>query len=285
MSPSYQTSFITNDKTASIDVDNGNLVFRSSYDAGLVAALKGLVPYTERKWDNARKAWIVAPKHAKLLERLCAQYFGLDVTTPAIYAVETEEIRILDIRYVGATKDRPGFDERAAMGYSSGDWSVVLPESVLLLWFTGLVNRVDATTLYGVLGISRTIDQGEIKTAFRRLARQWHPDVCKEDHAKEMFLRIKDAYDVLSNENKRARYDAGLALEATLKSSIDVDFISVNSYRPPLRCGLVQAEGTESVGRFLVKKIYAWEDITNYQGETLVTSWPFGDKQFVEAWV
>lgn len=269
------------EKYADIQIENGSLIFNSSYDAGLIAALKGAIPYTERTWDHQRKAWIVAPQHGQLLENLCAQHLGIQVKAPITQAT-VQDIRILDIRYVGATKDRPGADERTAFGYADGSWSVIFPESVLLVWFTGLVNRVEATTLYGVLGVKRAAAQDEIKSAFRKLARQWHPDYCKEPDAAEMFMKIKDAYDLLSSDRMRARYDAGLALEATLKQEAKM---TNDGYRSPLRCGYVQANGLEQVGRFVVKQILNWEDVTNAYGQTLVTSWPKNSDWFMESWV
>src|SRR4051812_5108103 len=60
---------------------------------------------------------------------------------------------------------------------------------------------------YEVLGISRAASPEEIKQAFRKLARQYHPDVSKEDNAEEQFKEINEAYSVLSDQEKRARYD------------------------------------------------------------------------------
>ena len=60
---------------------------------------------------------------------------------------------------------------------------------------------------YEVLGVSRGADEREIKTAFRRLARQYHPDVSQETDAEAKFKEINEAYEVLSDEDKRARYD------------------------------------------------------------------------------
>src|SRR5699024_229076 len=47
----------------------------------------------------------------------------------------------------------------------------------------------------------------EIKKAYRKLARQYHPDVNKEENAADKFKEAKEAYEVLSNEQKRAQYD------------------------------------------------------------------------------
>jgi curved DNA-binding protein CbpA len=59
---------------------------------------------------------------------------------------------------------------------------------------------------YDILGVPRTASQDEIKQAFRRLARQFHPDVSKEANAEEKFKEINEAYGVLSDADKRARY-------------------------------------------------------------------------------
>ena len=60
---------------------------------------------------------------------------------------------------------------------------------------------------YDILGIGRNASDDEIKAAFRKLARQYHPDVNKEDGAEEKFKEINEAYGVLSDRDKRARYD------------------------------------------------------------------------------
>ena len=60
---------------------------------------------------------------------------------------------------------------------------------------------------YEVLGVSRTANQDEIKKAYRRLARQYHPDVNKDDGAETKFKELNEAYEVLSDEQKRALYD------------------------------------------------------------------------------
>ena len=60
---------------------------------------------------------------------------------------------------------------------------------------------------YEVLGVSRSASQEEIKKAFRRLARQYHPDVNKDAGADAMFKEINEANEVLSDPEKRAMYD------------------------------------------------------------------------------
>ena len=61
---------------------------------------------------------------------------------------------------------------------------------------------------YGVLGVSRNVNENEIRQAYRKLARQHHPDVNREDRAsEERFKSINEAYSVLSDPDKRRRYD------------------------------------------------------------------------------
>ncbi|GCE48674.1 molecular chaperone DnaJ [Thermosporothrix hazakensis] len=60
---------------------------------------------------------------------------------------------------------------------------------------------------YEVLGVSRSASDDEIKKAFRRLAKQYHPDANKEQGAEARFIEINEAYEVLSDPQKRAAYD------------------------------------------------------------------------------
>ena len=60
---------------------------------------------------------------------------------------------------------------------------------------------------YEALGVGRNASDDELKAAFRKLARQYHPDVNKEADSEEKFKEINEAYGVLSDKDKRARYD------------------------------------------------------------------------------
>ena len=60
---------------------------------------------------------------------------------------------------------------------------------------------------YEVVGVARTATQDEIKRAYRKLARKYHPDVSKEKDAEDRFKEVGEAYEVLKDPEKRAAYD------------------------------------------------------------------------------
>ncbi len=60
---------------------------------------------------------------------------------------------------------------------------------------------------YRIMGVERDASQAEIKRAYRKLARKYHPDVSKEANAEERFKEVGEAYEVLKDAEKRAAYD------------------------------------------------------------------------------
>jgi DnaJ-class molecular chaperone len=62
---------------------------------------------------------------------------------------------------------------------------------------------------YDVLGVTKSASEAEIKSAFRKLAKKYHPDQSKEPRAKERFAEVGSAYEILGDEKKRKAFDRG----------------------------------------------------------------------------
>ena len=60
---------------------------------------------------------------------------------------------------------------------------------------------------YDILGVSKTASAAELKSAYRKLALQWHPDRNKSPDAETRFKEINEAYQVLSDSKKKQTYD------------------------------------------------------------------------------
>ncbi len=60
---------------------------------------------------------------------------------------------------------------------------------------------------YEVLGVGKDASKDEIKKAYRKLSKKYHPDINKEEGSDDKFKEISEAYEILSDEDKRAQYD------------------------------------------------------------------------------
>jgi curved DNA-binding protein len=75
---------------------------------------------------------------------------------------------------------------------------------------------------YEILGLTRSADADEVKRAYRKLARKFHPDVSKEKNAEDKFKEVQEAYEVLRDSDKRAAYD-----------QLGRDYRNGQQFRPP----------------------------------------------------
>lgn len=269
---------------AQVTVEQGMYVFKFRYDPGLLAALKAAVPSADRHFDWGRKVWIVHPKYGSTLRRLVIDFLEENISIPHIDEKWKPKIetKTFDVRYIGWTKDR-GASMRTASGKVGDDWLLIFPERTLREWFGQPLNPTGETNLYQILCISQSSSEAEIKMAYRKLAKVWHPDVSKEKDATQRFQALQRANAILSDSTARQKYDAGLALQATLTREFTSGrSLPFSGYRSPLTCGRITSEGAERFSRFLVRKILSWEDIVDKDGLVLISSWFMNN--IVEVW-
>jgi len=263
---------------------DGVLRLRTPYNPAFVAALKASIPTPERAWNSLDYVWEVHPKHVEVLRRLVSRYLGLTLYVPEDCVANTEpRERVIDLHYLGVCRDRGG-GTSAAFGWDGHDWHFVFPEGGLRAWFHAVARPGEAVSLYGVLGVASTALKLDIRNAYRRLARQWHPDVCHEPDAAEVFKDIQHAYEILDDPAKRAKYDAGLALAATITDSGRV-MPRTLGYRAPLRSGRLEVRAASMLGRLSVGEILSWEDLQDAQGRTLYAEWDSDLRRITEFWI
>lgn len=279
--------------TIDIYDEGASIAIASPYDPAFVQALKMSIPAIGRQWQ--KPFWVVAKKYAKELPGIINDYYGVEIRLPDYSGVDETEVNVLYVEYIGYCKIRmSGLPSPSSFAYTNGGWNAVFPEVVLRSFFNQTDKANEADSYYGVLGLSSTATDDDIKKAFKRLSRQWHPDVCREPDAEEMFKLINEANQVISDPTKRRKYDACLSIEADYVNNrkTEADLINEvyssfgNSYRPPLRCGLVTVEYVPMAGgKSIVSKILAWDDIIDDNGRVMSSYWSMDNEMFLVSWV
>ena len=84
---------------------------------------------------------------------------------------------------------------------------------------------------YEILGVSKNASPDEIKSAYRKLSKQFHPDVNKDPNAEEKFKQINEAYSVLSDPNKKAQIDQP---QTPFTNWNEVNFVKRQNFNTPL---------------------------------------------------
>lgn len=275
-----------------LSINGSSIAVETPFDRDFVDSLKMIVPYSDRKWDSKQKLWLISPSYGPAVANLIQGHFGETVTVPTITQTSTTVMRMVQLMYLGRTKERqPGI--WTATGYADGAWSLSFPEKVLKHWFGLDGLEPDAPppppdSLYAVLGIKQFSELHTIKAAYKRLAKVTHPDVCGEPDAADRFRALQHAYDVLKDDKQRRKYDVGLVLEQRAAQTQPVrasHSLYEGDYRAPLACGLLFVEGIERLSVLEVTKIHRWDDIVNLQGQTMVSFWPVGGENFEVRWI
>lgn len=284
----YRRSYTvdTTQHSASLTLIGDMLSYQTTYHPKLIEALKQQVPTEDRRWDPVHKVWLVAYKHATLLQTLTARYLLVTISIPPPPAQTTEvEKKAFRLEYLGLCRSRSGA-ESSAFGWVDGGFNYLFSEKVLREWFKDRSKPGEAKDFYGVLGIDRTANDQDIRKSYRRLAMQYHPDHNKEADAVDQFKLISKAYQTLFDPLLRKKYDFGLVLAAqTTKDVPKPNPQVVDGYRSPLKCGYVMAEGKTQLGRFIVSKILVWADVLREDGYVMVTYWTEGANSPTIKWV
>lgn len=305
----------------------GVLLLRSSYSAALNEAFKTRVPPAFRGWDGTARGWRVDAQFGQVVADLCTAYLGVTPSIPsAAVAVgkPPRETRLFEVRYLGKGKARVD-GSWSATGWvrapqpplplhtrGRGAWDLTITLQALRRFFEpsyGLRDPGDdedeaapaaATaappSLYDVLGVTPDADDAALKRGYRVMARQWHPDVCKEPDAHEKFIALQEALALLADPDRRQRYDRGLRIQAqTLQAAAFVPpaggpplaALGVGPYgwSPPQRSGYFLVAGYPSVRAFKAVHILDARDIVDPDGRILVASWPKDGDDFDEVWV
>ena len=88
------------------------------------------------------------------------------------------------------------------------------------------------TEFYDRLGVSKDASQDEIKKAYRKMSKKYHPDINKEPGAEEKYKEVQEAYETLGDEQKRAAYDqygpAGATVASVVELAVLMELASVD---------------------------------------------------------
>lgn len=260
--------------------------FYSPYHPTLIDLIKAGIPGAARAPvynEETRKFshWEVSVDYRDAVVRMCEATIGKpeiegDWGKPQVVTTT------LRVEYVGLPRDRGNII--TASGAINHEWLVTFSIESLKEYFNFSVMPSGLPDKYAILGIPQTASGADIKAARKRLARQWHPDICREENAAEMMRDINAAYELLKDPLLRKKYDASLMLTKNQPGSRKDDsrYDSIG-WRPPMRCGLIKVEAVVTMGKYTVNKILAWDDIVQ-NGLIMVSSWDRLINDYVIDW-
>lgn len=281
----------------------GVYLINFAYDQRVVDLFKRHILPAHRSFKkDLNNGWLI---HPDAIETACLQFeavYGGKITRPAPIQNPIKpdvRVEIFRVEYVGSCHQRmanpkgiSGPYYSAYGAFSPKVWGVEFPEEVLKSFF-GLsvnLNKQGIETFYQILLVQENCDFQSLKSAHRRLVRQWHPDLCKEPDANDRFRAIQEAYEILCDPIRRRKYDAGLFFERQNQGgdlAPDLNpFKDQWGYRSPLTSGLITVKGIQSsvMTRFLAHEILSWEDLKNDKDQVAVSSWKSGQETYQIIW-
>jgi hypothetical protein len=261
---------------AKLTAQGNQVAFTFPYDRWFVEEFKHTVSPADRRWDAANKVWWITPAVTQAVIDLCRREH-LPVTTDLTNIDRTADVADFTIRvnYIGGVRDRGNGVLLASGMDETGIWRYRFPMDVLKAWFGDAVSPAQAKDYYEALGVQPGFDPAQLKTNYRRLVRQWHPDVCHEPGAADVFQYIQTAYQTLSDPKLSRRYAMAQQLAGGLPQAAQYTADEWGIiWSPPVHCGYLRVTGERKLDGVLVRQIHAWDDIVNGAGQIMVSSWP-----------
>ncbi len=316
--------------TPSLTQYGQRVVLDTPYSQNFVSDFKNQVPAYQRRYIPAYKKWVFDAEHLDWCKQAMRREFNeCQFTQPDQREHITFQTRML-VQYIGRVKDNQiargwianstdyGAWLTAKYDYDKYDyeWCVSFTEQTLRQWFEPFTHDIPIpqnqptpptqrssipTNYYARLGLKPPVGPDQIKVAYRKQARQWHPDLNQDPDASQWMTAINEAYKILNDPNAQRVYDAEQiklqaaekqgALFAKLagaerakpKESKSFDNTQYG-YAPPLRCGIITAQ-FELKAHLECLSISAWDDDVNSQGQVRVATWKRGDTMFTTEFV
>lgn len=271
-------------KEAKFYVGPSEVVMESTYNPVFIDLFKAMVLPDKRRWNNDRRVWVFAPEYLPEVIRL-AKSCDYDVSQQGTMAVEGEAQggrMSVQVNYLGNVRRRRDGSLTASGMSERGEWLYIFPWSVIAGWLDIGVTPLDVANLYDRLSVAPNAEATEIKRAFRSMVRVWHPDVSPHAQATDVFRAIQEAYDVLSDDRQRRKYDVALRLQSQMSAPVESEVTWV----PPdyLRCGWYDIEADAVMGRYVVTQVYGHDDIINSAGKIMVSQWDTTQNMPVYNW-
>lgn len=271
MSRAYKQAILENTGT-------GAFILRMPFDPMVIGQFKVDVPSFEREYNPASKTWTFDGSRLQYIIKLL-ESAGYELEGNAMRGVVGQRgvvCETIRVNYLGNARKRQGGEVTASAMDERGNWSFLFPFAVLAAWFDlpDIANSpLSASNLYEMFGVGQAATDSEIKSAYRRLMRTWHPDVNDDPLAAEVFCAVQDGYAVLTDAQRRGRYNVGLALAPQVKKQGGKQDEIV--WVPPnhSRCGYLDVEMETGLRTSIIRAIYDWQDIINTQGRQLVSKW------------